>query len=84
MFDVIMSVTVLQLLEARRVAPSAQICEIRFISNGIGYDKFSAVPRIMSFAFMIIAGHVIETHEHTAISKSGERGAKKKPPHSEA
>jgi hypothetical protein len=81
-----MSVIVLQPLEATMVAPSAQSCENRFISNGIGYATFcgrshDAVIRRVYAA----AGNMVETHEHRggtrqrqissktlAISQSGE------------
>jgi hypothetical protein len=44
---VTISVTVLQLFKTVRVTPSAQNCENRFISNGIGYGKFSAVAMLL-------------------------------------
>jgi hypothetical protein len=66
-----MSVTVLQPLKTVRIAPSAQNCENRFISNGIGYaNSFSrfnnAVIRVYDKT-----SNVIEHTSTLTISKSG-------------
>jgi hypothetical protein len=59
-----MSVTVLQPLNAMRIAPSAENCENRFICNEIEYHKFFSRFHDAVIHVYDAAGNVIETHEH--------------------